>query len=305
MPEGDSIRRLAARLRPRLVGERVRSLDAHDIADSVAETVVGHTVVATSTSPRRSSSRRSIPPRPSTGSPTDAPRPREARQRPPEGEPRRRAANHAKCARGAEILGLWASRAGLLPVRRDHRDDPSGSAARPLDVLLPWVPDDPMSRTDRFLDEIRVEFPSFRIRKKRESLLQRAIHVVLALLTLGGQRVYLTRYHTVLFGTLWVPDAWDAMSDADRYILLRHERVHLRQRKRMGDLVDDVRVPRAVLPALLRVGPRADRVGGLRRDHPRHRRGAGHRGGGEPARAHRASASRARSTAGCGPSRRP
>jgi hypothetical protein len=27
------------------------------------------------------------------------------------------------------------------------------------------------------------------------------------------------------------------MSDADRYILLRHERVHLRQRKRMGDLV--------------------------------------------------------------------
>jgi hypothetical protein len=48
--------------------------------------------------------------------------------------------------------------------------------------------------------------------------------------------VYLTRYHTVLFGTLWVPDAWDAMSDTDRFVLLRHERVHLRQRRRMGDL---------------------------------------------------------------------
>ncbi len=92
-------------------------------------------------------------------------------------------------------------------------------------------------RTERFLDEIRVEFPRFRIRKKRTSLLQRAIHVALALLTLGGQRVYMTRYHTVLFGTLWVPDAWDTMSDADQYILLRHERVHLRQRKRMGDVV--------------------------------------------------------------------
>jgi hypothetical protein len=91
-------------------------------------------------------------------------------------------------------------------------------------------------RTERFIDEIRREFPSFRIRKKRESLLQRAIHVALAVITLGGQRVYLTRYHTVLFGTLWVPDAWDEMSDADQYILLRHERVHLRQRKRMGDL---------------------------------------------------------------------
>jgi hypothetical protein len=92
------------------------------------------------------------------------------------------------------------------------------------------------SRTSRFIDEIKNEFPSFRIRKKRDSLLQRAIHVALAVITLGGQRVYLTRYHTVLFGTLWVPDAWDKMSDADQYILLRHERVHLRQRKRMGDL---------------------------------------------------------------------
>ncbi len=94
-----------------------------------------------------------------------------------------------------------------------------------------------MSRTDRFLDEIKTEFPSFRIRKKRESTLQRAIHVALAILTLGGQRVYMTRYHTVLFGTLWVPDAWDAMTDADKYVLLRHERVHLRQRKRLGDVL--------------------------------------------------------------------
>jgi endonuclease-8 len=46
VPEGDSIHRLAARLRPRLVGGRVRSFDAHDIADAVARTVVGHTVVA-------------------------------------------------------------------------------------------------------------------------------------------------------------------------------------------------------------------------------------------------------------------
>ena len=45
-----------------------------------------------------------------------------------------------------------------------------------------------------------------------------AIHVALAVITLGGQRVYLTRYHTVLFGTLWVPDAWDEMSDDDKYV---------------------------------------------------------------------------------------
>ena len=92
-------------------------------------------------------------------------------------------------------------------------------------------------RLATLLAEIEREFPRFRIRKKRTSLLQRAIHVLLAAITLGGQRVYLTHYHTVLFGTLWVPDAWDAMTDDDRYVLLRHERVHLRQRARMGDLV--------------------------------------------------------------------
>jgi hypothetical protein len=92
------------------------------------------------------------------------------------------------------------------------------------------------SRHASLLDDIRGEFPDFEIRPKRESALQRAIALALAVLTLGGQRHYLTRYHTVLFGKLYVPDAWGAMTDAERYILLRHERVHLRQRKRMGDL---------------------------------------------------------------------
>jgi hypothetical protein len=92
------------------------------------------------------------------------------------------------------------------------------------------------SRLDTLLVELRAEFPSFRIRPKRTSRLQRAIHLALLALTFGGQRVYLTHYHTVLFGTLWVPDAWDAMSDDDKYVLLRHERVHLRQRARMGDV---------------------------------------------------------------------
>ena len=94
----------------------------------------------------------------------------------------------------------------------------------------------PTPRSTVLLAEITAEFPSFQILPKRTSPLQRAIHHVLAVLTLGGQRVYLTRYHTVMFGKLWVPDAWESMTDADRYVLLRHERVHLRQRARMGDV---------------------------------------------------------------------
>jgi hypothetical protein len=94
----------------------------------------------------------------------------------------------------------------------------------------------PTPLSTALLREITAEFPSFAILPKRTSRLQRAIHHALAIVTFGGQRVYLTRYHTVMFGKLWVPDAWDAMTDADRYVLLRHERVHLRQRARMGDL---------------------------------------------------------------------
>jgi hypothetical protein len=93
-----------------------------------------------------------------------------------------------------------------------------------------------LPRSDRLLAEIRREFPDFEIRKKRVSPLQRTISIALAVLTLGGQRQYLTRYHTVLFGKLYVPDGWDDMSDEARYVLLRHERVHLRQRDRMGDV---------------------------------------------------------------------
>jgi hypothetical protein len=84
---------------------------------------------------------------------------------------------------------------------------------------------------------MKAEFPRFAVVPKHESALQRAIGVALAIVTFGGQRHYMTRYHTVLFGKLYVPDVWAQTDDDARYILLRHEHVHLRQRRRMGDLV--------------------------------------------------------------------
>jgi hypothetical protein len=89
---------------------------------------------------------------------------------------------------------------------------------------------------DRALDELLAamtrEFPRFRVVPKRSSRLSLLIDLALRLLTLGRQRQYLTHYHTVLGDTLYVPESWDAASDVDRVITLRHERVHLRQRRR-------------------------------------------------------------------------
>ncbi|HYP87032.1 MAG TPA: hypothetical protein VEQ59_02750 [Polyangiaceae bacterium] len=91
-----------------------------------------------------------------------------------------------------------------------------------------------MELSERFVDELKTEFPAFCIRPKQGDRLSQAIDVALRIVTLGGQRHYLTRYHTVIGDTLYVPETWAGLSDLDRVILLRHERVHLRQRRRYG-----------------------------------------------------------------------
>jgi hypothetical protein len=94
----------------------------------------------------------------------------------------------------------------------------------------------PFPQTDALLREIGAEFPRFRIVSKADSRLSYAIDRALRLVTLGAQSRFMTHYHTVIGDTLYVCDAWPSMSDVARVILLRHERVHLRQRRRYGFL---------------------------------------------------------------------
>ena len=86
----------------------------------------------------------------------------------------------------------------------------------------------------RFIDELLREFPHFRIVYKNRDSLSNAIDVALRVLSFGRQDRYLTQYRTVIGDTLYVPDAWDHTPPVDRLICLRHERVHLRQRRRYG-----------------------------------------------------------------------
>jgi hypothetical protein len=82
------------------------------------------------------------------------------------------------------------------------------------------------------LQEMQAEFPRFRIVPKRGNRLSRLIDVLLKTVTLGGQSQYLTHYHTVIGDTLYVPSSWESTSAVRKMITLRHERVHLRQRRR-------------------------------------------------------------------------
>ena len=93
-----------------------------------------------------------------------------------------------------------------------------------------------LTPSERFIEELRGEFPHFKIVPKAGDPLSQLIDTALRVLTLGGQRHYLTHYHTVIGYTLYVPASWSTGTEIDRLILLRHERVHMRQRRRYGML---------------------------------------------------------------------
>jgi hypothetical protein len=86
---------------------------------------------------------------------------------------------------------------------------------------------------EAFLTELKQEFPGFRIVPKRGNRFSLSIDSALRVVTLGKMRTFMTEYHTVIGETLYVPDSWQRMSDVAKVILLRHERVHLRQKRRL------------------------------------------------------------------------
>lgn len=80
--------------------------------------------------------------------------------------------------------------------------------------------------------ELAAEFPGFRVVPKVRSRAQRLIHIAVAVLTLGRNRSYLDGYYTTIGRRVFVTADWDAMSRDRRYLVLLHERVHLRQFRR-------------------------------------------------------------------------
>lgn len=101
-----------------------------------------------------------------------------------------------------------------------------------MDTSVPKESD----RAEKLLREMKEEFPHFRVIPKSKSRLCLLIDAALRFITLGRQNRFLTVYHTVLGSTLFVSPTWDRMSPDERFVLLRHERVHLRQRQRYTTL---------------------------------------------------------------------
>ncbi len=90
--------------------------------------------------------------------------------------------------------------------------------------------------TSELETEILKEFPKFRLVRKADSKLMKAIGFFLKVLTLGKMSLFMDHFTTTLGYTVYVPAGWDNYVEAAKLITLRHERVHMRQAKAHGVL---------------------------------------------------------------------
>lgn len=88
-----------------------------------------------------------------------------------------------------------------------------------------------MSYADR-LAAVKKEFPDFDVIEKSKSPLMRALGTILFF-----NPTFMTKFVTTFGRWMWVPSEWSAWKDAVREDVLRHERIHLLQQKRLGFLL--------------------------------------------------------------------
>jgi len=90
-----------------------------------------------------------------------------------------------------------------------------------------------VDRYEALVQALRTEIPGFRIVRKDQSRMHRAIHHFLKAITFGRMCDYLDSYQTTIGKTVYVTSDWDEWSPDQRYVTLRHEAVHLRQFQRL------------------------------------------------------------------------
>jgi hypothetical protein len=83
---------------------------------------------------------------------------------------------------------------------------------------------------------MRREFPTFDIRRKVDSWFMQFISDFLRVITFGRMTSFMENFITTIGYTVYVPESWADLPDSQKYVILRHERVHMRQREKYGAL---------------------------------------------------------------------
>lgn len=87
---------------------------------------------------------------------------------------------------------------------------------------------------DEMYIELVQEFPELKIVPKSASRLMSFVNTLLLILSFGQQQHFLVAYTTTIGDNIYVPADWDGYDDRSKVAILRHERVHLRQQRRLG-----------------------------------------------------------------------
>lgn len=106
------------------------------------------------------------------------------------------------------------------------------------------------------LVQLKKEFPDFALYYKRNSRLMKGLGTALKVVSFGQVTHFLSEFVTTFGNTVYVPDLWDEMKDVDKVVILRHERVHMRQQRRLGRASYYVRYLCWPLPGLFAFGRR-------------------------------------------------
>ena len=101
--------------------------------------------------------------------------------------------------------------------------------------------------------EIKEEFPDYRMINKSESLFMKTIDFTLKLMTFWRQRSFMDQFVTTIGNTVYVPNGWERLSISNRMTILRHERVHMRQSRRVGRILFSLSYLMLPLPAVFAV----------------------------------------------------
>jgi hypothetical protein len=80
--------------------------------------------------------------------------------------------------------------------------------------------------------EISKEFPDFELIPKVESTFMKVLDFLLKLITFWQMKSFMVSFTTTIGEKVYTPATWERASEVSKIITLRHERVHMRQKKK-------------------------------------------------------------------------
>jgi hypothetical protein len=91
-----------------------------------------------------------------------------------------------------------------------------------------------MSEYELLLIEIRKDFPKFSLKDKASSTFMKLLDLCLKLITFWRMKTFMSKFTTTIGYTVYTPASWEGMSTKVRCLILKHEAVHMQQRKDHG-----------------------------------------------------------------------